>query len=244
MSVLAWLAAAFGALALLLVLPPRPRLSSGAETERVLDAGEGRPLLHRARGPVCSVVAAGVWAFLGGLVGVAAGAAAAVVVWRVLGGIESAAVLNRRERLRADLPGAVDLLVTVLEAGAAPAQGLGLVGDALGGPVAEELGAIRHRIALGADPVAVWREVAAHPELGPLGRALDRAARSGASVSAAGRRLADELRERRGAEVEARARSVSTKAAAPLGACFLPAFVLLGIVPLVAGLVGGLVLLG
>jgi len=58
-----------------------------------------------------------------------------------------------------------------------------------------------------------------------------------------GARLARELRERAHAEVESRARSVSTRAAAPLGVCFLPAFVLLGIVPLVAGLVGSLGLL-
>ena len=57
-------------------------------------------------------------------------------------------------------------------------------------------------------------------------------------------RLAEELRERTRADVEARARSVSTRAAAPLGVCFLPAFVLLGIVPLVAGLVAQLRLLG
>ena len=64
-----------------------------------------------------------------------------------------------------------------------------------------------------------------------------------ASVTTAGARLARELRERARAEVESRARSVSTRAAAPLGVCFLPAFVLLGIVPLVAGLVGSLGLL-
>ena len=37
-------------------------------------------------------------------------------------------------------------------------------------------------------------------------------------------------------------RQIEVKAAAPLGLCLLPAFVLLGIVPLVAGAVTGLVL--
>jgi hypothetical protein len=48
------------------------------------------------------------------------------------------------------------------------------------------------------------------------------------------------MRARARAEVEARAKTVEVRAAAPLGACFLPAFVLLGVVPLVAGLFGSL----
>jgi uncharacterized integral membrane protein len=35
--------------------------------------------------------------------------------------------------------------------------------------------------------------------------------------------------------VEARARSIEVKAAAPLGLCLLPAFVVLGVVPMVVG---------
>ena len=48
-------------------------------------------------------------------------------------------------------------------------------------------------------------------------------------------RLAEELRERARADVEARARSIEVKAAAPLGLCLLPAFVVLGVVPMVVG---------
>ena len=53
-------------------------------------------------------------------------------------------------------------------------------------------------------------------------------------------RLADDLTGAARATVEDRARAVGVKAAVPLGLCLLPAFVLLGIVPLVAGCVGGL----
>ena len=134
-------------------------------------------------------------------------------------------------------------MVAAFGAGVAPGPALGLVADALDGPVSVELAALHRRLDLGADPASVWAELAAHPQLAPLGRALARAHDTGASVTTAGARLARELRERSHAEVESRARSVSTRAAAPLGVCFLPAFVLLGIVPLVAGLVGSLGLL-
>ena len=71
---------------------------------------------------------------------------------------------------------------------------------------------------------------------------LLRSATSGAPISEALSRLAEDERERQRGQVEARVRQIEVKAAAPLGLCLLPAFVLLGIVPLVAGSVTGLVL--
>jgi pilus assembly protein TadC len=61
-------------------------------------------------------------------------------------------------------------------------------------------------------------------------------------VTRAVERLADELARSARAEVEDRARAVGVKAALPLGLCLLPAFLLLGIAPLVAGLLGALAL--
>ena len=65
---------------------------------------------------------------------------------------------------------------------------------------------------------------------------MARAHRSGAPVVAAVDRLSEELARRARADVEDRARAVGVRAAVPLGVCLLPAFLLLGIVPLVAGL--------
>ena len=53
---------------------------------------------------------------------------------------------------------------------------------------------------------------------------------------AAVERLADELARSGRAETEERARAVGVQAAVPLGLCLLPAFVLIGIVPLVVAL--------
>jgi hypothetical protein len=89
---------------------------------------------------------------------------------------------------------------------------------------------------MGADPHEVWSALAAVPAVGPLGRAMARAHRSGSPVVAAVERLSDQLAQRGRAEVEDRARAVGVRAAVPLGVCLLPSFLLLGIVPLVAGL--------
>ncbi|HEY2636247.1 MAG TPA: type II secretion system F family protein [Solirubrobacteraceae bacterium] len=194
-----------------------------------------RAPLRRLRPLLAAVAAAGGWAMVGGPAGTLAGLLCGAVVWVVLGRGEEPAVVRRRERLLEELPLGVDLLAACLDAGAAPESALETVAHAVGGPVAEEFLGLHHLLEVGADPVQVWRSLAQHPQLAPLGRAVTRAHESGASVSRAMHQLCAELGERRRAEVEARARSIEVKASAPLGLCLLPAFVLLGVVPMVAG---------
>lgn len=174
-------------------------------------------------------------AFAGGVVGAVLGPVVGVGAWVYLGRLEPAEARRRRERLEADLPHVVDLLAACLAGGQAPGAAVGHVAASLGGPVAEELALIEARVRLGVDPVSVWRAVGRQPELGPLGRAVARALDSGSSVADAMVRLAEDLRRDARARVEAQARTVGVKAALPLGACMLPAFVLVGVVPLVAG---------
>jgi Flp pilus assembly protein TadB len=197
-------------------------------------------LLLRQRPVLTAVSAAGAWAMVGGAAGPVAGVAAAATVWIVLGRTEDPGAVRRREELVESLPTAVDLLASCLDAGAAPESGLVSVSRALGGPVGEELLAIHHRLEVGVDPRQVWRSVARHPQLAPLGRAVGRAHETGAPVGQAVHGLAEELRDRARADVETRARSIEVKAAAPLGLCLLPAFVLLGVVPMVAGVFGSM----
>jgi Flp pilus assembly protein TadB len=221
---------AAGAVALLLV--PAPRLPR----RRVERPDPVRPaLLLRLRPVLVAAAFLGAWTFLGGPVGVAAGAAGATFAWRVLGRAESPAERRRREELERDLPTAVHLLGACLAAGAATHSALGTVADSLPGAVADELLLVRHRLALGVDPVTVWHDLAAHPQLRPLGRSLERAHVSGASVRETVEALASELAAQSLARTDALARSVEVRAAAPLGACFLPAFLLLGVVPMVVG---------
>ena len=66
-------------------------------------------------------------------------------------------------------------------------------------------------------------------------RAVARAAGTGAPLADSVRRLAADERERaRWAALE-RARRAGVQAVGPLAACFLPAFVLVGVVPVVGG---------
>lgn len=173
---------------------------------------------------------------VGGVVGALLGAGTAVVAAVVLHRLEPAAVRRRRERLEADLPTAVDLLEACLLAGRPPTEALAAVAAAMAGPLTDDLGVVIVRLRLGADPVTVWREVAQPGgPLAPLGRTMARSLETGAPMADNLRLLAGDLRARRRAGAERRARGVGVRAAAPLGLCFLPAFVLVGVVPSVVG---------
>jgi Flp pilus assembly protein TadB len=225
----------------LLVAPSARRRTSGSASARVQTE---RALLLRLRPLLVPLAFVGAWVFVGGMVGLVAAIVAAVFAWHVLGRTESPAARRRREELERDLPVAVHLLGACLEAGAAISSALDAVAAALPGAVAEELTLVRHRLSLGVDPVEAWRELGARPQLRPLGRAMARAHRSGSSVRDTVSSLAVELDAQSRATTDALARSVEVRAAAPLGVCFLPAFLLLGVVPMVAGVFSTMRLFG
>jgi Flp pilus assembly protein TadB len=224
------------ALAASLLAPARRRLprDAGAASARPMQVwGTHGPPLMRI---VVTLAAASVAVvLLGGPVGVLVAVPAAIGAWWATGRMEAPAVRRRREQLTASVPHVVDLMAACLVVGLSPAAAVEQITPAVDPPVREELAALAARLRLGVDPVTVWRDLARHPQLGGLGRAIARAVDSGASVSDAMQRLAEDLRRRTRADVETRARAVGVKAALPLGICLLPAFVLVGVVPLVAG---------
>ncbi|HET6651193.1 MAG TPA: type II secretion system F family protein [Nocardioides sp.] len=227
----ATLAAVLAAAAVLLSTPPGAALPA-----RSRDAPGPSPDRKRLL-PVLAGAGAmlAVTLFIGGPVGLGMGAVAAVGSHLAVRRMEPPAARRRREALVAGLPHVVDLLAACLAAGQSPGTAIDEVAAVVTGPLRDELAAVSARLRLGVDPVTVWRELSRHPELGVWGRCMLRAADSGASVADAMARLAEDLRLSARAAVEARARAVGVRAALPLGACLLPAFVLLGVVPLVAG---------
>ncbi|WP_208322234.1 MULTISPECIES: type II secretion system F family protein [unclassified Mumia] len=170
---------------------------------------------------------------VGGVSGMVLGLlAGAGVTWWV-SRLEPAAHRRQREREMRDLPLALDLVVAAVVAGRPTMQVLAVVADAVDGPLGARLHGVVARLSLGADPAAVWRELHDDPVLAPLARAFARAARSGTAVRRVLERAADDLRAVQRAAALERARAVGVRTAAPLGACFLPAFLLLGVVPTV-----------
>ncbi|MFT4286764.1 type II secretion system F family protein [Nocardioides sp.] len=231
------LAALLAGLAVALGLPYRVRPPSPPVPPAETPAGGW---MIRYRLPLSLLAGVGAATFVGGVAGLVAAPFAGAACWAGIGRAEPAEVRRDRELLRRDLPHLVRLLGAALAAGAAPADAVAAVADALPGPASTRLAGAAARLRLGADPVGVWEGLADEPGLAPLGRALARAQATGSPVVATVARLAEELSRNARAEVEDRARRVGVKAAVPLGLCLLPAFLCLGIVPLVGGLLSTL----
>jgi Flp pilus assembly protein TadB len=234
MNPTAWLAALAAGTAAALLLPPRGALLPPSPATPPVPDSSGWMLRWR---PVWSLlVGLAAILFLSGPVAPVAAVVATVGTWVMIGRAEPADVRRHRDAVRRDLPHVVGLFGDALRAGQAPVDAMSAVVAALPGPATERLAAAVPRLRLGADPATVWTNLGDDPGLAPLGRAMARAHVTGAPVVQAVERLGEELARTARGEVEDRARAVGVKAAIPLGLCLLPAFVLLGIVPVVAGL--------
>ncbi|MFF4960573.1 type II secretion system F family protein [Streptomyces sp. NPDC001222] len=191
--------------------------------------------------PALGALCAG-WLLVGGLGGAALGlvTGVGVVRWRAR---------QERDRLAQDydtgvaarqLPLAADLLAACIAAGAGPVAAAQAVGQALRGPVGERLERGAAEMRLGGEPADAWRRLASLPGAAALARLLERAGDSGLPAAASVGRLATEARAEWGRTATARARRAGVLVTAPVGLCFLPAFIAVGVLPVVIGLAGGL----
>ena len=186
-----------------------------------------------------AVCGASVGVLVGGRAGLGAGAAVIGVLWWALPRMAAAGAESRLRRAAAGLPAAADLLAAALRAGAPPGPAAGVVGVAVVGPVGERLVRVGNALRLGDAPERAWAHVADLPGGERVARAAVRSADSGAALATAFTRLADELRAARAAAADAAARRAGVLVVLPLGLCFLPAFLLAGVVPVVIAVLDG-----
>ncbi|MEU1183875.1 type II secretion system F family protein [Streptomyces sp. NPDC005820] len=190
--------------------------------------------------PAMAVAGAG-WLLIGGVVGAVAGVTGAVGLWRWRSRQRAAGAVSEADaRLAAgQLPLAADLLAACIAAGAAPVIAAQAVGEALGGLVGEGLARGAAEVRLGGEPATAWRRLACAPGAAALARLLEQAGVTGIPAAGPVARLAGEARAEWTRAATARARRAGVLVAAPVGLCFLPAFIAVGVVPVVIGLAGG-----
>jgi pilus assembly protein TadC len=181
---------------------------------------------------------------LGAVVGLLAGFAGGLVFGAAVGSAATFALLRRNLGSRRSkgsasvgrqLPVALDLLAACLAAGAAPAQAFAAVGEAFDGEVGIVLSSVARLLMLGAPVENAWSTCLADPRWSPVARAVIRAHHSGAALTDVLVHLADDRRRALRTDAQAAAERAGIAIVLPLGACFLPAFVLVGVVPVVAG---------
>jgi pilus assembly protein TadC len=132
----------------------------------------------------------------------------------------------------------LDVLAACLSSGMAVASAAAATGESAPRPLADVLNRAASLLALGADARTAWS--APQPgwdqRMAALQRLAIRSASSGAALARGVADLADEARLDAGDEARAAAERAAVLIAGPLGLCYLPAFVCLGIVPVIAGL--------
>jgi hypothetical protein len=194
----------------------------------------GPPAWQLGSVPLVAGVAA--WVVVGGWLGFGLGVAAVVGLPPAIRRMERGAVRRRRLALVRAAPLAADLLGAALTAGVPLERAVPVVAGAIGGPLGAALATVHDRVGLGEPSASAWGRLAAEPGLGVIARCVARSARTGAPLAGLLASAADDLRAAATAASLAQVRAVSVRAVLPLGLCLLPAFTLLGIVPVVAGL--------
>ncbi len=172
--------------------------------------------------------------------GLMVAAAAVGFIPRWLRRLQARESVKSDEALARQAPVIADLLAATVASGAPITQALHGVAYALGEPASARLTSVELAINLGADPPDAWAAMREVDALAPIAEAAMRSMRTGAPLAAVLGRLADDLRRERQAQVEVAARAAGVRAVAPLAACFLPAFLLVGVVPVVASLASGM----
>ena len=146
----------------------------------------------------------------------------------------------------------LDLMDVALSTGASLPRALAAVGSAVGGDSGEGLTRASASLLLGSSWRSAWPNSGSRPWPGPgsgsgsapgvadVADALEASWTTGSAPGPALRARADQLRRRRRARARSAAGVLGVRLVLPLGLCFLPAFVLLGLVPMVLSLAAGL----
>jgi len=215
--------------------PPVARLAAAGQARSARWTEEGvvaAPAAWMAEREAAAIggLAAGAWLAGDWTVGILLGAAAAVFpdllardAWR-----------RRQERIRRELPDALDLLNLALEAGLSVDAGLAQVAEKQRGAIlADAIGRMLGEVRFGARRHDAWRSMAArlgNPEVAEVIGALVQADAMGVGLAGALRGLSEQMRVRRRAQVEELAHKAPVKMLFPLAFFIFPALfiVLLG----------------
>jgi pilus assembly protein TadC len=195
-----------------------------------------RVLLSMACALALGLTGVGIDGWLGGLSWFVVPVVAATGVL-TFGWVEPQSARRRRRELIMDVPQALELMAACLGAGLPARRACAAVVGTFDGPVADDLGQVLALLQLGVADVAAWRTLHDHPQLGLAAGDLARSVESGTSMVEGLQHHAAAAREMRRSELQVRARAVGVRSVLPLMTCFIPSFMLLGIVPAVVSAV-------
>lgn len=221
----------------LLIAPCRPRASgrlAWLTGQSWVATGRRSVLGIPAR---CALaVAAGVFVVCGGPGGLALGVCAGAMGYWLAEGLIRRRTNSSGPVSALRLAAGWDLLAACLRSGMPVPAAVRCVAEGAPVAAAEGLRSTADLLTLGANAEDAWAPARASPATAEFARAAGRAARSGTALADVASGLADRVRASRQDAVESRAQRAGVLITGPLALCFLPAFLCLGVVPVVLGL--------
>ncbi len=155
----------------------------------------------------------------------------AIGTYLITGKLEPSEVRRRRLQMVLDCPHTLELMAAGLKAGLPLRSATRAVAELIDGPLRVDLTEVLRQIELGVPEAEAWRSLRNHPVLGRLAVDLARSVESGTMLVETLRHHARDSRSTRRGALEARAKTVGVHSVPPLMVCFLPAFLLIGVVP-------------
>jgi pilus assembly protein TadC len=132
---------------------------------------------------------------------------------------------------------AFDVFAACLQSGMAVGTAAAATAPTAPRPLSDVLSRAAELLSLGADASVAWVEAdTSDRHVTALTRLARRSAASGAALAVGVAELADQSRQDAGDAARATGERASVLIAGPLGLCYLPAFLCLGVVPVVMGL--------
>ncbi len=183
-----------------------------------------------------SLTAFGVMMIVTSSIGVLLGIATGVVAYRFLGNLESRTERERARAIVSQMPMVCDLLAATLASGASITSAVLAVSEAVGPPASRTLMGVERAIQLGTPASLAWSAAEAEPAFDRIALAFRRSHESGAPIAELLTGVASDERREKRRVIEVAARGAGVRAVMPLAACYLPAFILLGVVPVVASM--------
>jgi pilus assembly protein TadC len=161
-------------------------------------------------------------------------------------------VQDRAEHRRSNGPvdplavaAALDVFAACLTSGMAVAGAAAATAASAPQPLAGVLGRAAELLAVGADASTAWSgHDPADRHVDALTRLARRSAASGAALAQGVAELAEQSRQDAGDAARSAGERASVLIAGPLGLCYLPAFMCLGVVPVVMGLARNVLTMG
>jgi tight adherence protein C len=157
--------------------------------------------------------------------------------------VVSRRIHGRRERMQGELPGALDLLAVIVEAGLGIDAALQRYAANADGPLAEEIRLLAAELRIAGsreEAFARFAERVPFPETKAFVRAVAHSDRLGVSLGASLRAQANEARYRRQQSAEEQANKAPVKMLFPMVLCIFPSLLVVVLAPPILRLLGSL----